>query len=237
MHGNVLMATAVAGCVITLAACAAQGKPGAAAGEPAASQSSAPAAQPGVAGNTAASAPAAIVERGRRALREAGLSSDLQLLTSEQVQWNDSSLGCPQPGAMYAQVITSGYVLRFADRDSTRAVHVAGDVAIVCSPQLGGGVPKRATNSYRARDLDKVVEEARADLAAKLNLKVEDVNLRNFEPTTWPDSRLGCGEPAAQGTAPGPVRGFKLIFATSLQYYVYHTDLNRAFPCPPIATE
>ena len=236
MHGNVPTATAVAGCLITLAACMAQGRPEAGADAAGAPQSAAPASQPGVTSNAAASAPAAVVERGRRALQEAGLSSELRLLTSEAVQWNDSSLGCPQPGAMYAQVITPGYVLRFADRDSTREVHVAGDAAIVCSPQIGAGVPRRATAAYRARDLDAIIETARADLAAKLNLKVEDVSLRNFEPTNWPDSRLECGEPVA-GAPPGPVRGFKLIFATSLQYYTYHTDLKRAFPCPPIAAE
>jgi hypothetical protein len=181
-------------------------------------------------------APAAVVERGRQALGAAGLPADLKLLSSEQVQWSDSSLGCPQPGMMYAQVITSGYVLRFADGETTREVHVTGDAALVCSTQLGTGVPKRATAAYRANDLDKVVEQARADLAVKLNLKVEDVSLRNFEPTTWPDSRLGCGEPVADAT-PGPVRGFKLILVAGGLYYPYHTDLKRAFPCPPIATE
>jgi hypothetical protein len=184
----------------------------------------------------ASTAPAAVVTRGREALRVAGLSADLKLLTSEQAQWSDSSLGCPQPGVMYAQVITSGYVLRFADRDAIREVHVAGDAAIVCSPQVGTGAPKRSTAAYRVRDLDAIVESARADLAARLKLQIDDVSLRNFEPTTWPDSRLGCGEPLAD-VAPGPVRGFKLNFATSRQNYTYHTDLNRAFPCPPIATE
>ena len=137
---------------------------------------------------------------------------------------------------MYAQVITSGYVLRFAGRDVTHEVHVAGDAALLCSPQLGAGVPKRSNAAYRASDLDAIAETARADLAARLNLKIEEVSLRSFEPTTWPDSRLGCGEPLADA-APGPVRGFKLRFATSSQYYTYHTDLHRAFPCPPIATE
>lgn len=230
MSRNALIATGLAGCVIALTACMVHGKP--AAGSTASpSTSQAPASN-----DTATLPPAAVVERGREALRAAGLSANLKLLTGEETQWNDSSLGCPQPGTMYTQVITLGYVLRFADRNATHEVHVAGDTAIVCSPQLNTGVPKRSTAGYRARDLDAVVETARADLAAKLNLKIEDVSLRNFEPTTWPDTRLGCGEPLADA-APGPVRGFKLKFATSSQYHTYHTDLNRAFPCPPIATE
>jgi hypothetical protein len=237
MHGNVFTATAVAGCVIALAACVAQGTPEAGANSAGGPPPATPASQAGVTSNTAASIPAAVVERARQALHAAGLSSDLQLLNSEQVQWNDSSLGCPQPGAMYAQVITPGYVLRFADQDSTHEVHVASNAAIVCSPQLGTGVPKRPGAAYLARDLDAIVETARADLAARLNVKPEDLTLRKFEPTTWPDSRLGCGEPAPEGATQGPVGGFKLFFATNLQYYTYHTDLKRAFPCPPIATE
>ena len=225
---NTLIATGIAGYVIGLTACMMDGK-----------QESAPPAPTQVAassGSPTVAAPATVVQRGREALRAAGLPANSKLLTSEQTQWNDSSLGCPQPGAMYTQVITSGYLLRFAGQDSTHEVHVATDAAILCSPQVGTGVPKRSTAAYRAGDLDAIVETARADLAAKLNLQIEEVSLRSFEPTTWPDSRLGCGEALADA-APGPVRGFKLKLATSSQYYIYNTDLHRAFPCPPIANE
>jgi hypothetical protein len=33
----------------------------------------------------------------------------IQLVSVEAVDWSDTSLGCPQPGMMYAQVITPGY--------------------------------------------------------------------------------------------------------------------------------
>jgi hypothetical protein len=36
---------------------------------------------------------------------------DIELVKVEGVEWRDSSLGCPQPGMMYAQVITPGYRL------------------------------------------------------------------------------------------------------------------------------
>ena len=47
----------------------------------------------------------------RRALAEMlGVpQGDLTLILSEERQWNDTSLGCPQPGMMYAQVITPGH--------------------------------------------------------------------------------------------------------------------------------
>lgn len=35
----------------------------------------------------------------------------ITLLEARSVNWRDSSLGCPQPDMMYAQVITPGYLL------------------------------------------------------------------------------------------------------------------------------
>ncbi len=49
------------------------------------------------------------------ALRDAagrlGVAAQLQVETVEQREWSDSSLGCPQPGSFYAQVITPGYLI------------------------------------------------------------------------------------------------------------------------------
>ena len=33
----------------------------------------------------------------------------IQVVSVDEVEWRDSSLGVPQPGQMYAQVITPGY--------------------------------------------------------------------------------------------------------------------------------
>ena len=35
----------------------------------------------------------------------------IKLVSMEAVDWNDTSLGCPQEGFMYAQVITLGYLI------------------------------------------------------------------------------------------------------------------------------
>ncbi|MEZ4711027.1 MAG: hypothetical protein R3A44_27765 [Caldilineaceae bacterium] len=41
---------------------------------------------------------------------ELGVAADaIAFVEIEAVDWSDSSLGCPQPDMMYAQVITSGY--------------------------------------------------------------------------------------------------------------------------------
>ena len=38
-------------------------------------------------------------------------TSDVTLVSMEATDWSDASLGCPQEGMMYAQVITPGYLM------------------------------------------------------------------------------------------------------------------------------
>jgi hypothetical protein len=52
---------------------------------------------------------------------ELGLKpEDLTLVHSREVQWPDSSLGCPQEGMNYLQVITPGWRIIFADANGKR---------------------------------------------------------------------------------------------------------------------
>ena len=59
---------------------------------------------------------------------------DLRLDSSESVQWSDASMGCPQEGMLYAQVITPGYKLVFALSGTVHAVHTNSDGSqmVVC---------------------------------------------------------------------------------------------------------
>ena len=38
--------------------------------------------------------------------------AQINLVEATEVEWSDSSLGCPQPGLDYLQVITPGYLIR-----------------------------------------------------------------------------------------------------------------------------
>lgn len=64
------------------------------------------------------------------------ISSDaIQVVSIEEVEWRDSSLGLPQAGQLYAQVITPGYRIELAAQgkryryhtDLQRAVFAGGD--------------------------------------------------------------------------------------------------------------
>ena len=52
-------------------------------------------------------------------------AAGLELVSDELVQWGDTSLGCPQAGMFYAQVITPGHRITFRQGDDTYEVHTA----------------------------------------------------------------------------------------------------------------
>lgn len=58
----------------------------------------------------------------------------IELVSIEAVEWRDSSLGCPQPGQMYLQVITPGYRFVLRADSTTYEYHSArgADQAILC---------------------------------------------------------------------------------------------------------
>jgi hypothetical protein len=58
----------------------------------------------------------------------------VQAVQVETVEWPDASLGCPQPGQDYAQVVTPGLRFTFRVADRSYVVHTdLGRVAVVCS--------------------------------------------------------------------------------------------------------
>ncbi len=56
-------------------------------------------------------AAAPLLEEARRdTARRAGVApSAVAVVKVEPVEWRDASLGCPEPGKVYAQVVTPGY--------------------------------------------------------------------------------------------------------------------------------
>lgn len=65
-------------------------------------------------------------------------SADVQLVSVEAVEWSDTSLGCPQPGMMYAQVITPGYRVVLEAGGQTYTYHTdEGRFVVSCEEASG----------------------------------------------------------------------------------------------------
>jgi len=59
---------------------------------------------------------------------------EIEVQSVEAVEWPDASLGCPQPGMMYAQVITPGYRILLRAGGQTYEYHSDRQRAILCQP-------------------------------------------------------------------------------------------------------
>ena len=64
--------------------------------------------------------------------RRLAISTDeIVLLQAESVTWPDASMGCPQEGMGYAQVLTPGYLIRLASGGQEFEYHASRGTEVV----------------------------------------------------------------------------------------------------------
>lgn len=100
--------------------------------EPAPSSSAAP---PGsLPGSVQARVEAAIADL---AGRQGVDASEIAVVDAREVTWSDSSLGCPQPGMSYMQVLTSGFLLVLEVNGVQTEYHggTSGDLFLCTNPR------------------------------------------------------------------------------------------------------
>ena len=164
---------------------------------------------------------------------------EIRLSSVEAVNWPNASLGCPQPGMMYVQVITPGYRIVLEAEGETYAYHTdTGDHIVLCQPEgrsqesEPSATPSAATGSQPLAaaeptpEVKAVVGLATEDLAKRLGLAPETIQLVSVEPVEWSDASLGCPQPGmmyAQVITPG----YKVVLETEGQEHEYHTDMDR----------
>lgn len=56
----------------------------------------------------------------------------IQITSVEKRMWGDTSLGCPQPGVMYAQVVTPGFLIQLTAGGKAYAYHASLLNAVLC---------------------------------------------------------------------------------------------------------
>ncbi|MBI4990936.1 hypothetical protein HZB96_02465 [Candidatus Gottesmanbacteria bacterium] len=72
-------------------------------------------------------------------MAEADLANKLQIdkqtiktVKAEARSWNDTSLGCPEKGKIYAQVITPGFVVELSANEKVYTYHAGLDRVVNC---------------------------------------------------------------------------------------------------------
>lgn len=82
-----------------------------------------------------------LVEEARADLRErtGAESSAIALRSVESVDWPDSSLGCPEPDRLYAQVITPGYRIVVVVDSEEHEYHASTSRVVYCPAERRPG--------------------------------------------------------------------------------------------------
>ena len=186
-----------------------------------------------------------LVERAREDLvQTAGADSDeITLVSTEEVEWGDTSLGCPHPDEMYAQVITPGYFIVLQSGGNTYDYHTGADPEGPLVQCTEDGTPagaaiaqpeeleeEEAETRMDAEDpLPRLIERASEDLIQATGAASDEVTVVSTEEVEWSDTSLGCQEPNkmyAQMITPG----YKIVLESGGSSYDYHTAADPEGP-------
>lgn len=150
-----------------------------------------------------------------------------RIVESEARQFSDASLDCPEPGMMYAQVITPGYRV-IVEADGRRFdVRVAGGSGRICHR------PRRERSDRPADDLAQRIDRARVDLARQLGEEPRTIRLVARRPVVAgaqpADCRLDCTGEGADAC------GDLFTFDVDGRHYRYRSHGDQLLGCETIA--
>ncbi len=183
-------------------------------------------------------APIGLLEdmRADLAERSEAAREEMVVIRDQAVTWSDGSLGCPQPGVFYTQALVPGYwvVLKVGEveydyraSESGFFVLCAGGLAPVASPLapiveevIVSTIPTIPTPL--SAGLQGLIAQAKEDLALRLSIPIEEIDLVEFSPIVWPDGALGCPEPGVAYTQI-QVEGLLIRLRAGKFIYPYHS--------------
>lgn len=145
------------------------------------------------------------------------------LQQAQAVDWPDSSLGCPQPGMMYMQMITPGFKVMLEAGGEVYPVHVAGSHAVVC---VRVARDLRAPKAQAAREKVELLHRARERLAGMLKVDATNIQVNAIRAGHFGDA------PGCQGGASKEKTGGKRV---ELEYagrrYEYSAEADEVREC------
>lgn len=149
-------------------------------------------------------------------------TEEIQVVSWEQVEWPDASLGAPRPGRMYAQVLTPGYKVILQARGRRYEYHtdMGRRVVLAQAEDIGEQEAVPPEKGTEAAVPEALVARCREDLAKRLQAPIEDIRLGQAEAVIFPDGSLGFPRPKEVYTK-ALVRGWQLTLLHGEAPYLY----------------
>lgn len=146
-------------------------------------------------------------------------AADIKVVSVEGMDWPDTSLGAPQPGMMYAQVITPGYKVVLQAGERRYEYHTDMNQRAVLASLDGAKVTQaEAAPPNQPAPPPQSVQQCSDDLAKRLGIASDQVKLARCKDVSFPDAALGLPQPGmmyAQVITPGYI---VILEAKNAQY-------------------
>jgi hypothetical protein len=152
----------------------------------------------------------------------------IQVASVEATEWPDASLGCPEPGKVYAQVVTPGFRIVLEARGERYEYHTDREQTVVLCEEEDAvmGPPTGTVPSPVESGLDSLVDSAREDLAQRLSIRVEQIEVVEAKSVVWPDASVGCPQPGMRYRQV-PQDGALIRLRAEGRMYAYHNGGTR----------
>jgi hypothetical protein len=152
----------------------------------------------------------ALVLVGCRASQASDRQSRPRLEEDAQPQQNPSQEQSPDS-------LESEYDLPHLPVPTVGSVVITNTTATPISPETSASGPPPTPA------LQKLAEQAREDLANRLNINIVKIELAKIVPAKWPYDSLGCPLPES-GSVDTSTPGYQILLKADDQVYTYHTD-------------
>jgi hypothetical protein len=164
----------------------------------------------------------------------------IELVSIEAVDWPDAGLGCPDPATLYAPAVTPGFNMTIRVNGRLYEYHTdASQNFVLCEPKTGQlePIPEDEINLGGLQPgAVEILNQATADLAERLGVSVDDIQVAQVEAVVWPDGSLGCPEPGSMYTQ-ALEDGMIIRLSVDSQIYQYHSGISRGpFLCENAVT-
>ena len=147
-------------------------------------------------------------------------ASDITVLEVEAVTWPDASLGCPEPGVFYIQILSPGYRVRLAVDGVEYIYHTdQGQSAVSCEET---NMPDSTESSPGIEaGLDSFTEQAIGMLAETLGIDTAEIEVKEARSVVWGDTSMGCPQPGMRYLQV-PQEGALIRLEAQGKEYSYH---------------
>jgi hypothetical protein len=149
------------------------------------------------------------------------------LVELKPVEWSDTSLGCPQPGMVYPQVVTPGYRIVLAVAGRRYEYHSDTRHTVVCC-ELRGARP------VLGGEPTETVELAKEDLAQRLDTSVDSINVVAVIRQEFPVGAFYCRttkERISRDESPTVMSGETVLLSAAGHTYEYHASDHAVVFC------